>query len=161
MPPTEDEYVLFDAGVFIGALLSGDPRHAEARPLVEAARRGDMSACTTTGILSEVYAALTWQQAQPPHGPEQAAEAVKLLVEPPSMIQVLPDSGEAALRMLELAAKHQLRARRVHDARHAAAAMVAGITSVFTYDAEDWEPFEGDGLKIVGPSTTLARLGRS
>lgn len=161
MPSTEDEYVLFDAGVFIGALLSGDPRHAEARPLVEAARRGDMPACTTTGILSEVYAALTWQQAQPPHDPEQAAEAVKLLVEPPSMIQVLPDSLEAALRMLELAAKHQLRARRVHDARHAAAAMVAGITSVFTYDAEDWESFDGDGLKIVGSSTTLARLGRS
>jgi predicted nucleic acid-binding protein len=161
MPSTEDEYVLFDAGVFIGALLSGDLRHAEARPLVEAARRGDMSACTTTGILSEVYAALTWQQAQPPHDPEQAAEAVKLLVEPPSMIRVLPDSREAALRMLELAAKHQLRARRVHDARHAAAAMVAGITSVFTYDVEDWEPFEGDGLKIVGPTTTSARLGRS
>jgi predicted nucleic acid-binding protein len=161
MPSTEDEYVLFDAGVFIGALLTGDSRHAEARPLVEAARRGDMLACTTTGILSEVYAALTWQQAQPPHEPEQAAEAVKLLVELPSMIKVLPDSREATLHMLELAAKHKLRARRVHDARHAAAAIVAGITSVFTYDVEDWEPFEGDGLKIAGPTTTLIRLGRS
>lgn len=39
MPSTEGEYVLFDAGIFIGALLTGDPRHAEARPLVEAARR--------------------------------------------------------------------------------------------------------------------------
>lgn len=160
MPPTE-EYVLFDAGVFIGALLAGDPRHAEARLLVEAARRGDVLACTTTGILSEVYAALTWQQAQPPHDPGQAAEAVRLLVEPPSMIRILPDGQEAAIRMLELAAKHQLRARRVHDARHAAAAIVAGITSVFTYDTEDWESFEGDGLNIEGPATTLARLGRS
>lgn len=161
MPSTEDEYVLFDAGVFIGALLTGDSRHAEARPLVEAARRGDIPACTTTGILSEVYAALTWQQAQPPHDPEQAAEAVRLLVEPPSMIMVLPDSREAALRMLELAAKHYLRARRVHDARHAAAAIEAKITSVYTYDAEDWESFESNGLKIVGPATTLASLGRS
>lgn len=161
MPSTEDEYVLFDAGVFIGALLTGDARHAEARPLVEAARRGDMPACTTTGILSEVYAALTWHQAQPPHDPEQAAEAVRLLVEPPSMIQILPDDRDVTLRMLELSAKHQLRARRVHDARHAAAALVAGITSVFTYDAEDWESFEGDGLSIAGPATTLARLGRS
>jgi predicted nucleic acid-binding protein len=139
MPSTKDHYVLFDAGVFIGALLTGDSRHAEARPLVEAARRGDMLACTTTSVLSEVYAALTWQQAQPPHDPEQAAEAVRLLVEPPSMIRILPDSQEAALRMLELAAKYRLRARRVHDARHAAAALVAGLTSVFTYDAEDWE----------------------
>jgi predicted nucleic acid-binding protein len=161
MPSTEEEYVLFDAGVFIGALLAGDPRHAEARPLVEVARRGDMLACTTTGILSEVYAALTWQQAQPPHDPEQAAEAVRLLVEPPSMIRILPDGRDATLRMLELAAAHQLRARRVHDARHAAAAIVAGITSVFTYDAEDWESFEGDGLSITGPASTLARLGRS
>lgn len=161
MPPTEDEYVLFDAGVFIGALLTGDSRHAEARPLVEAARRGDVTACTTTGILSEVYAALTWHQAQPPHDPEHASEVVRLLVEPPSKIFILPDSREAALRMLELAARHQLRARRVHDARHAAAAIVAGINSVFTYDAEDWESFEGEGLSIAGPPTTLARLGRS
>jgi predicted nucleic acid-binding protein len=161
MPSTEDEYVLFDAGIFIGALLAGDPRHAEARPLVEAARRGDMLACTTTGILSEVYAALTWQQARPPHDPEQAAEAVKLLVELPSMIRVLPDSQEAALRMLELAAKHKLRARRVHDARHATAAIVAGVTSVYTYDVEDWKAFESDGLKIVGPATTLTSLSRS
>ena len=161
MPSTEDEYVLFDAGIFIGALLTGDSRHAEARPLVEAARRGDMLACTTTGILSEVYAALTWQQAQPPHDPEQAAEAVRLLVEPPSMIQVLPDSREVALRMLELSEKHRLRARRVHDARHAAAAIIAGITTVYTYDSEDWESFEDDGLSIAGPSTTLVRLRRS
>ena len=79
MPSTEEEYVLFDAGVFIGALLTGDSRHIEARPLVEAARRGDVLACTTTGILSEVYAALTWQQAQPPHDPAHAAEAVRLV----------------------------------------------------------------------------------
>jgi predicted nucleic acid-binding protein len=161
MPSTEDEYVLFDAGVFIGALLTGDSRHAEARPLVEAARRGDVLACTTTGILSEVYAALTWQQAEPPHDPEQAGEAVRLLVEPPSMIRILSDDQEVAIRMLKLAASHQLRARRVHDARHAAAAIVAGIKSVFTYDASDWESFEVDGLSIAGPHTTLARLGRS
>jgi predicted nucleic acid-binding protein len=161
MPSTKEEYALFDAGVFIGALLTGDSRHTEARPLVEAARRGDILACTTTGILSEVYAALTWQQAQPPHDPEQAAEAVRLLVEPPSMIRILPDGQDVALRMLELAASHQLRARRVHDARHAAAAIDAGVNSVFTYDADDWESFEGNGLNIAGPVTTLARLGRS
>ncbi len=71
MPSTEDEYVLFDAGVFIGALLTGDGRHAEARPLVESARRGELLACTTTGILSEVYAVPTWLQAQPPHDHDQ------------------------------------------------------------------------------------------
>jgi predicted nucleic acid-binding protein len=161
MPSTEEAYVLFDAGVFIGALLTGDSRHAEARPLVEAARRGDLLACTTTSILSEVYAALTWQQAQPPHDPEQAAEAVRLLVEPPSMIRILTDGQEVAIRMLELAASHQLKARRVHDARHAAAAIVAGIKSVYTYDADDWKSFEGDGLSITGPTATLARLGRN
>ena len=44
--------VLIDAGVFIGALLRGDPRHAEARP----------------------------------YDPSEAAQAVRLLVEPPSAI---------------------------------------------------------------------------
>lgn len=160
MPPTESQYALFDAGVFIGALLTGDARHAEARPLVEAARRWKLLACTTTGILSEVYAALTWQQAQPPHDPAQAAQAVRLLVEPPSKIRVLTDGRDEAIRMLELAAVHSLRARRVHDARHAAAALVAAVTSVYTYDVEDWRAFEGDGLSIAGPPSTLTRLGR-
>lgn len=155
-----NEWALFDAGVFIGALLLGDPRHAEARALVEAARRGEQLACATSGILSEVYAALTWQQAQPPHTPEQAAQAVRLLIEPPSSIRMLEDGLAVALRTLELAASHQLRARRVHDARHAAAALVAGVSSVFTYDTDDWEAFEHDGLRIAGPASTLTRMGR-
>jgi len=161
MPSMGSDRVLFDAGVFIGALLLGDPRHAEARLLVEAARRGERLAYTTGGILSEVYAALTWQHAQPPHTPEQAAQAVSLLVSPPSAIQVLEEGHTAALQTLDLAASHQLRARRIHDARHAAAALVAGISLVFTYDVEDWKVFEGDGLFIAGPTSTLARLGRN
>lgn len=68
---------------------------------------------------------------------------MRLLVEPPSLIRILSDGQDVTLRMLELAASHQLRARRVHDARLAAAAIVAGVKSVFTYDAEDWESFEG------------------
>jgi predicted nucleic acid-binding protein len=160
MPSIDDPYILFDAGIFIGALLSNDPRHEEARPLVEAARRGAVLCCTTTGILSEVYAALTWQHAQPPHDPQQAAEAVSLLIAPPSKIRILPDGPEQAARMLVLAESHKLRARRVHDARHAAAALIGGVTSVFTYDADDWIAFEAHGLRIEGPMSTLTRLGR-
>jgi predicted nucleic acid-binding protein len=51
------KWIFYDAGLFIGALLSGDPRHAEARPIVEAARRGELAACTSVGVLSEVYIA--------------------------------------------------------------------------------------------------------
>ena len=90
MPSAEEKYVLFDASIFIGALLTGDSRHIEARPLVEAARRGDVLACTTRGILSEVYAALMWQQVQPPHDLEHAANDMRLPVEVPSMIRIFP-----------------------------------------------------------------------
>jgi predicted nucleic acid-binding protein len=65
MPSTKEEYALFDAGVFIGALLMGNSRHTEARPLVEAARRGDILVYATMGILSEGYSGLTWLQ--PPY----------------------------------------------------------------------------------------------
>jgi hypothetical protein len=64
------------------------------------------------------------------------------------------------LRTLALAAHHQLTARRIHDARHAATALVAGIMSVYTYDIEDWQVFGADGLRIVGPPTTMARLAQ-
>jgi predicted nucleic acid-binding protein len=150
--------VLIDAGVFIGALLRGDPRHAEARPVVEQARQGTLPACTTTGILSEVYAALTWEKAEPRHAPTEAAEAVRLLVEPPSAITVLAEGAEVALRTFVLAAQHHLTARRIHDARHAATALVSGILAVYTYDIDDWQDFEADGLRIVGPPTTMARM---
>jgi predicted nucleic acid-binding protein len=68
------------------------------------------------------------------------------------------DGMAVALRTLALAAKYQLTARRVHDARHAATTLIAGITSVYTYDIEDWQVFEADGLHIVGPPTTMARM---
>lgn len=65
------DLVFLDAGIFIGALCSGDPRHDEARKIVEAARRGELAACTSVGVLSEVYAALTWTGAQPPQTPDE------------------------------------------------------------------------------------------
>jgi predicted nucleic acid-binding protein len=159
-PPVDDdvrEHVLLDAGVFIGALLRGDPRHEEARSIVEGARHGMVLAATTPGILSEVYGALTWERARPRHPATEAADAVRLLVEPPSAIVVLVEDRAVLLQALALAVSHGLTARRVHDARHAAAALSAGITRVLTYDADDWKAFEQDGLLITGPESTLAR----
>jgi predicted nucleic acid-binding protein len=160
MPSTAEPAapVFFDAGVLIGALLSGDARHEEARRLVERARCGEIAACTTASVLSEVYGALTWEGARPSHDPTEAAEAVRLLVEAPSAIRILDVGYEAALLALHLSAAHGLRARRVHDARHAAAALVAGVHLTYTYDLEDWRVFEADGLRIAGPESTLARL---
>jgi len=155
-----NERVFFDAGLFIAGLLSGDPRHPEAWPLVEAARLGRIRACTDAGILSEVYGALTWEKARPRHEPDEAAEAVRLLIEPPSAIQVVETGAEVVLRALALAAAHKLTARRSHDARHATAALAAGLRSVYTYDVSDWRAFEADGLRIVGPASVLRQLGQ-
>ena len=151
----EPQPVLFDAGVFIGALLSGDPRHTEARPLVEAARQGVLSACTTVGILSEVYAALTWINASPPQTPQNAAHAVRLLVAPPSALRVLHTDWRTVDLMLDLVARHQLTARRIHDARHAATALAAGIARVYTYDINDWQAFATDGIDVIGPPSVV------
>ncbi len=158
MASTPDEWAFFDAGLFIGALLKGDARYAEARPLIEAARGGHILACTSPGVLSEVYAALTWAQATPPHSPKEAERAVALLVEAPSAIRVLGDGLEVALRALKMAAAHDLTARRIHDARHAATALEASVTAVYTYDVDDWKGFEDDGIRIAGPASTLELL---
>jgi predicted nucleic acid-binding protein len=152
---SEEKPVLLDAGLFIGALLGKDPRHREARAVVDAARRGELVASTTTSILSEVYAALTWVGAQPPHEPAEAANAVRLLVEPPSAIEILPDGLKATLKMLEISEKYKLTARRVHDAMHAATALMNGVTSVYTYDVDDWKVFKPEGLIIIGPAGVL------
>ncbi len=64
---------------------------------------------------------------------------------------ILFDAG----MLLELSKKHRLTARRTHDARHAAIAMQAGVTKVYTYDTGDWKAFESDGLIITGPPSSL------
>jgi predicted nucleic acid-binding protein len=148
--------VFVDAGVFIGALLGDDPRHQEARPLVESARCGEISWCTSAGVLAEVYAALTWIGAQPPQSPDTAAEAVRLLVAEPSAIRVLDTGRAAGLRMLDFAKRYALTGRRVHDARHAATALASGVRSVLTYDTDDWRVFEPEGIVIAGPPSVLA-----
>jgi predicted nucleic acid-binding protein len=148
--------VFLDAGLFIGALMEDDPRHAEARQIVEAARRGELEACASVGVLAEVYAALTWAGAESPLSPGAAAEAVRALVDPPSRIAVLDTAAAAGLRMLDIAARHRLTARRIHDARHAATALVSGIWQVQTYDVDDWRAFAAEGIVIVGPPSAVA-----
>ena len=150
------DLVFLDAGIFIGALLSQDPRHSEARPIVEAARCGTLLACTSVGVLSEVYAALTWTGSQPPQTPKIASEAVRLLVDEPSQIVVLETNFTASMKMLEIAAAQQLTARRIHDARHAATALAAGVYKVYTYDPEDWRLFQPYGIRIVGPDSVFS-----
>lgn len=135
--------------------MARDPRHQEARGLVELARKGSFRACTTTGVLSEVYAALTWQGAEPQTSPEVAANSVGLLINPPSAIEVLQEDLASSRLMLDMVRRHRLTARRVHDARHAAAALCANIRLVYTYDLEDWQRFEADGLHIAGPASVV------
>jgi len=160
MPSTSDleGRVFFDAGLFIGALLEDDVRHLEARPFVETARAGGIQVVTCAGLLCEVYAALTWEKATPRHEPQAAAEAVKLLVEPPSAIEVLESKTGVTAFAVEIAAANGLTGRRVHDAHHAAIALLSGIYGVFTYDIDDWEVFRANGLRIVGPPSVLERL---
>lgn len=149
------ELIFLDAGLFIGALMGADRRHPEARPLVEAARRGEWMACTSVGVLAEVFAALTWVGAQPPQSAEVAVRAIRLLVEEPSRLRVLDTTWPAGLKMFQLAERYQLTARRIHDARHAATALTAGVHRVYTYDPEDWRVFEPDGMIIAGPPSVL------
>jgi hypothetical protein len=73
---------------------------------------------------------------------------------------VLREDLEVGLRTLALAATHQLTGRRIQGARHAAAALVADITAIYTYDVDDWRVFTDDGLHIVGPPSTMAQLVR-
>ena len=153
--------IFLDAGLFIGAIMKADPRELEAYPIIEAARNGDIRTCTTVGVLSEVYAGLTWVNAPFPLTPEEARAAIYELIEAPSPIRVLSDGLEAALLHVQIASRLHLTARRIHDARHAATALQNRVTHVYTYDPNDWSDFAPDGIVIAGPPSTLARLSNS
>ena len=144
--------ILIDAGLFIGALLKDDPRHEEALTVVQAARSGHLSGFTTVGILSEVYAALTWEGAKPPQESEIAAQAVLAILSKPSQIRVLAEIPSVLPLMLDLAKELKLHARRIHDARHAATALVHGVGRVVTYDQSDWARFANHGMTALTPA---------
>lgn len=150
--------IFLDAGVIIGALSEGDTRHSESFPIIESAYKGEINAFTSVGVLSEVYGALTWVGGNPQHSPVAATTAIKRLLERPSNIKVVNADLSVGLKTLELATKHGLTARRTHDAKHAAAAIIAGIEKVFTYDVNDWTVFQSDGIVIAGPPSSLIRL---
>jgi predicted nucleic acid-binding protein len=143
--------ILLDAGLFIGALLKNDPRHREALTVVDAARCGRFPGVTTIGILSEVYAALTWEGAKPQHEPAIAAQAILVIMTKPSRIRILGESYGVLPRMLELARDMKLHARRIHDARHAATALAHGVNRVVTYDQGDWDRFARHGMTVIIP----------
>ena len=61
---------------------------------------------------------------------------------------VLNEGLDVMLAALALAAKYQLTARRIHDARHAAAALESGITEALTTDHH----FEQEGfVRLLEP----------
>ncbi len=57
--------------------------------------------------------------------------------------------------MLDLAERYRLTARRIHDARHAATALLIGVRRVYTYDPDDWRVFTPEGIVIAGPPSVL------
>ncbi len=151
------EYALLDGGVLATALLPGAPNHVEAKSLLDAVRAGALAGCTTSGALGGLYATLS----RSGDGPlDDIARQVRALVEPPSSLLVLISGLEASLKMLELAARHALAPERLHTARDAATALAAGVSIVYTYDVDAWEPFLADGLHIGGPSSVMARWFR-
>ena len=36
-----------------------------------------------------------------------------------------------------------------------AAALIAGVAGIYTYDVHDWRAFAPDGLVVVGPASVL------
>ena len=83
---------------------------------------------------------------------------MRLLVAPPSAVIVLSEDLDAGLSTLTLAATHQLTGRRIHDARHAAAALVAGIAAVYTYDVEPLCSGVANAARLLVPVGLIPRL---
>ncbi len=60
--------------------------------------------------------------------------------------------------MLEIAKELKLHARRIHDARHAATALVQGVCRVATYDQGDWARFAAQGMHAMTPAELALHL---
>jgi predicted nucleic acid-binding protein len=130
----------FDSNVFVYAFESGDPaRQGVAQRLLAQHASAGHDLVLSIQVLLETYNALTRKKRVPP---PDALAAVRLL----SQHEVVAPSADAALRALELAARHGVSA---WDSLIVQAALDAGCDTLFSEDLQNGRRF--GALQVVNP----------
>ena len=130
MATTPAEAVFIDTNVLVYASRPSAPRFAVAREALASVEATGRTVWSSTRILREYLAVVTWPQAAAP---------------------ALPMSIALDDRLLALLATYPAAGRQVHDANLVAAMLTHGVTRLITFNDGDFRRFANE-IEIEVPS---------
>lgn len=132
-----------DTDVLVSWVMTGSPRHSDARHLieVEVRERGGSLALTPQVIHEFLHVVTDPRRFERPLSMSEALHEAWGLWVSEEVVQVLP-SPEVLPRTLELLADRQLGRKRILDTALAATLELAGIRRLATFNAGDFRIFE-------------------
>ncbi|MFC2171797.1 type II toxin-antitoxin system VapC family toxin [Acidobacteriota bacterium] len=142
--------ILIDTNVIVYSLDADDHRNGICSERLEECRIGKMEGGVTGGILAELAASLTWTGRTNPLSARQCRTVIENLME--SNLLLFEESRNSLKLFLSLVSSHRLSGQQVHDAHHAAVALVSGCDEVLTFDQIHWQRFQKDGLRNIVPA---------
>jgi predicted nucleic acid-binding protein len=149
-----DTSCLVDTNVLIYGTVIGSPWYDQARRWLAILENSGVRLCVTTQILREYLVVLTRGAVfEESFTVNQVLAQVDALL--PSLT-VLDEPIEAADRLRELVRQYQIQGKNIHDANVVAVMLVHGVRRLATYNAADFERYEGISLEPV-PSTDPGR----
>ena len=152
------DMVFFDSNIFIYAEAREEEQHQEAKSLRDRALEGEIHACVSPQVLSEVFSSITYQGrkgAEQPLSPSKAAALLKKYYESEDITLIYPGPQTIGL-MLSFLEAHPVSGSRIHDLRIAATMLENGVTRIVTYDEHVFAHLPG--ITVIDPSA-LMQLG--
>jgi uncharacterized protein len=139
---------VIDTNVLVYALDGDAPQHAAARAVLDAAREGSTTLYVTSQILCEFYSTVTNARRVPK--PSSAAEAIAVIADLLTVLQVLPIPADTIDRVLDLLRRRPVTGGDVFDLHIVAAMQANGIGRIYTFNVADFAAFPE--LAVVTPA---------
>lgn len=135
------ELALVDSNVLVYAFHKEAEHHLASRDLLGRAQRREAGLCVASQNLSEFYAVITNpKRVTKPRPPEEAADAVGLILAMPGMTLV-PTPADLVDRWVALVRRQPVTRGAVFDVQLAATMLANGVRRIYTYNGAHFRQF--------------------
>lgn len=142
------ESYLLDTSVFVRFIAIDDVQQPSVQRAIAKITSAGGTLSFTPQVSRESWAVLTRPTDVNGYG-FSASFARAALNDVSAIFSFLADTPEIYKCWIDLVTKHEIRGRQVHDAYHAAAMQVHGISRVLTLDRRDFSRYKG--IEVVYP----------
>ena len=152
MTVERSDLALLDSNILIYATQSEAPQHETAKWIRDRAVIGHISACISPQVLTEFYAVVTnARRVTTPLTTEEAVSQIRLYLEANTLTFIF-SRLETVERMLTLLEGRPVSGQDIHDLHLAATMLDNDVKKVYTYNADDFNPFSD--IEVMVPSST-------